>query len=607
MANENAPQSEEIQDFDFESMETEITKQIEDQLADLEISEKDREMIGNPDSLGKTVLDTAWEQLMNQIAITTGVDAGKDFISENNGMTLDLSKDAHIQSAENFGEGKFATHNADVGSYKEKYKNMQNNFEKDNQGNIKYHPDRSGNSKENLVKGARAAYDKDRPNGSKIDKTDMDHIVAAAELIRDPATNLYMSEAERIAFANSPQNLNEINLSWNRSKSDLSMEDWLNKPNANGQTPKEIFDITDAQEKALVNKDKIARKALSDAEQPGKDEIEKSGKESQLSEAGKFAKSVVLGAAKAVALQLLAKLTKDIIQGFISWLRGTQKSFNTFMEAMKSAINEFVVNFRKNLTDSAVGVAVAVPMSIITSVVGDEIMPLVMLVVARVKQEIKLLREVVAYIRKPENRKKSVSMIVLEVGKIVTAGVTVIGAIDLSFTISASLKSAAAVPSLQFLEWNIPVLGKLSSLIGILLGSLITGIIGAIMMNFINKIIAKKLKAEATKQILEHQNQVKQVQAVQGAVLDAHLEQIKDKAGKGFTERREFVNPEAKRIVENIKKIPKNQENKQLISENKNDLDEISKALEELKGNERLISENKNAPDEVSNALEGLI
>ena len=123
-----------------------------------------------------------------------------------------------------------------------------------------------------LVKGARDKYDADRPKGSVEKHTDMDHTVSAAEIIRDPEAAAHMSDPEKVAFANSDANLNEMDSSWNRSKGDKSMDDWLDQPNSNGQKPREIFDMTEDDEAALKKKDQEAReeyeKQKKEADQP---------------------------------------------------------------------------------------------------------------------------------------------------------------------------------------------------------------------------------------------------------------------------------------------------------------------------------------------------
>ena len=115
-------------------------------MLDKSTEESEREQIGNPDSLGKTIKNVVWEQFLNQVAVT----AGEDFIKENNGLTLDLSADAHIQTTENFKNGKIATHNTEI-NYQQRYNEWQDNFAKDENGNIVTHKTRSGKEEPTLM------------------------------------------------------------------------------------------------------------------------------------------------------------------------------------------------------------------------------------------------------------------------------------------------------------------------------------------------------------------------------------------------------------------------------------------------------------------------
>lgn len=102
MANENMTLMEE--NINFDELE-ELQGKLEEEISDLDFLEKEK--MGNPENLGNVIKDVVWEQFINQIAVT----AGEDFITENNGLTLDLSDEAHIQTTENFEKGKIATHN----------------------------------------------------------------------------------------------------------------------------------------------------------------------------------------------------------------------------------------------------------------------------------------------------------------------------------------------------------------------------------------------------------------------------------------------------------------------------------------------------------------
>ena len=66
--NENAYDDASL-DFDFDEKERELEEELEKVFSDLEILKEDKEKIGNPDALGKVVLDEVWKQFGNQIGL----------------------------------------------------------------------------------------------------------------------------------------------------------------------------------------------------------------------------------------------------------------------------------------------------------------------------------------------------------------------------------------------------------------------------------------------------------------------------------------------------------------------------------------------------------
>ena len=157
--NENKNQFETWAELDcdtvsFDELESKLDSELVKQMADLEVLEKDREKIGTPDSIGNTVMKVVWEQFINQV----GVIAGEDFIKENRDLTLDLRDSAHIQTTDNFAEGKIATHNYKI-NYQERYDNWQSKLQHDENGNIVTHTTRSGRQEANLAPGARKLFD----------------------------------------------------------------------------------------------------------------------------------------------------------------------------------------------------------------------------------------------------------------------------------------------------------------------------------------------------------------------------------------------------------------------------------------------------------------
>ena len=112
--------------IDFDSLEAQLESELEEKMSDLEFLQSEKEQIGNPDALGETIKNVVWEQFLNQVAVT----AGEDFIEANRGLTLDLRSEAHIQTTDNFANGKIASHNTEI-DYQKRYDDWQGNFQKD--------------------------------------------------------------------------------------------------------------------------------------------------------------------------------------------------------------------------------------------------------------------------------------------------------------------------------------------------------------------------------------------------------------------------------------------------------------------------------------------
>ena len=483
--------------------------------------EKERAKIGDPDSLGQVIQNVVWDQFINQLACT----AGKDFIEENRGLTLDLRNEAHTQTTDAFAEGKIATHNTHV-DYQQRYDDWQSNFVKDENGNIVTHTTRTGKEEPTLAKGARAPFDESRPSGSVEKHTDMDHTIPAAEIIRDPAANAHMTKDEQIAFANSDANLNEMDSSLNRSKGDRSMSDWLDSPNANGQKPDEIFDISDEQKKQLREKDAEARteyeKQVKDAEQRSTDLGKKSQREEAFRLGGK--------ALRAALMQLLAELIKEIIAKLVKWFKYTKKSLSTLTDSIKEAITSFIGKLKTHLLNTADTVITTIATAILGPVVNT-----IKKAVTLIKQGWKSLKDAIAYIKNPKNKGKPIGILMLEVGKIIIAGLTAAGAIVLGEVIENGLNK------ILIFRLEIPFIGSLASIIGIFLGAVVAGIIGAIAINQIDKILAKKQRNEMTSAIIDKGNEVLQTQSVTKAVKQAKVEETKKRVADSIIRRHEEV------------------------------------------------------------------
>lgn len=565
MAKENAvldedqELSEDLADsIGFDELQEKIQSQLEDEIAELEFLAEEKEKIGNPESLGNVIMDVVWEQFINQIAIT----AGEDFIKENNGLKLDLRNEAHIQTTENFANGKIASHNTKI-DYQERYDDWQSNFVKDDNGNVVTHTTRSGKKEATLAKGARKPFDDGRPSGSAEKHTDMDHTVSAAEIIRDPAANAHMTKEEQIAFANSEVNLNEIDSSLNRSKGDMSTTEWLDNPNANGQKPNEIFDISDENDKNMRKKNTEAREEYGKQKEEAEKKSKETGKQSQKEEAFRIGGKAL----RAVIMQLLADLVKEIIKKLVNWLKSANKGLDSLLNSLKEAIHSFVGKVKTHLINAGNTVFSTVVTAIIGPVFGT-----IKKVWMMLKQGWKSLKDAVNYIKSPENKGKPIGRLLLETGKIVIAGLTGTGAIVLGEVIEKGLMT---IPIFAF---EIPLLGSLANIIGIFLGAVVAGVIGAIAINLIQKRIEKGQKVEVVDAQIKKSNEVLNLQHQVRIVSEVKLNHNKANTMNGIKDRHVMS---ANMMSESLENIAANCEEDGSIQTTLDDIDRLLVELEE--------------------------
>lgn len=525
----------EMQDgsFDFDELEEKLQSQLEEELADMQFLAEEKEKIGSPDNLGNVIMDVVWEQFLNQVAVT----AGEDFIKENNGLHLDLRKEAHIQTTENFAEGKIATHNTEI-NYQERYDDWQSNFVKDKSGNVVTHKTRSGKDEATLVKDARKPFDEGRPSGSADKHTDMDHTVPAAEIIRDPAANAHMAKDKQIGFANSDANLNEMDSSLNRSKGDKSTTEWLDTPNANGQKPDEIFDISAEDNAKLRQKDAEAREEYEKQKKEAEQKSIESGKKSQKEEAFRISGKAL----RAMLMQLLAELVKEIIAKLVKWFKSAKKALGTLLDSLKEAIHSFIGKMKTHLINAGNTVFSTVATAIIGPIFGT-----IKKVWMMLKQGWSSLKNAVNYIKNPSNKGKPIGILLMEVGKIVIAGLTGAGALVLGEVIEKGLMT---IPIFAF---EIPLLGSLANILGIFLGAVVAGIIGAIAINLIEKQIEKSMKRENIDAQIKKGNQILNLQQQIQVVSGAKLEHTKVTVAHGIHDRHVAAANMMANSVENIR------------------------------------------------------
>ena len=399
--NENAYEDASL-DFDFDEKERELEEELEKVFSDLEILKEDKEKIGNPDALGKVVLDEVWKQFGNQIG-------------------LDMTNETLIQGYNRTHPDESLEYNKKEGS-----KILQDK---------KYQDTRS-----EMVKKQEQGTLKDDYTGKDLkpgDKFDVEHVVKRKEIFENQRRKQAGLEAAELA--NKDENMKAVNDSLNRSIKEKSNKEYVEKREqrekdliaqnerakkkidksnvsevekklAKEEADKRLQNKLDADDNLMMEADAVARKAIN--KDIAKGAINNTGKK-----AGK-------DALKAMAVQALFDLLKEIMNGMVRFLKSKAKSFKGFLEEMKQAIKNFVsklTTFLRTGATTAVG-------TIVSEIFGP-VVSLFTKLASLIKQGFRSLGDAIAYLTNKENRDKSFSVKVAEVGKIIVAGLTAMGAI----------------------------------------------------------------------------------------------------------------------------------------------------------------------------------
>ena len=472
----------------FDELENKLDSQLEEQMADLEDLEKDREKIGNPETIGEIVMNVVWEQFINQV----GVVAGEDFIRENRGLTLDLRDSAHIQETKNFVKGKIAIHNhisreqleynydryknKPHGEFRREYVNPGMNATLKRAGSLY---NEGVETVTDIYTGRQIPTKTKLGDGSNNPKAaQREHVKSSSECYKNPSLQMSNSDENLAGIINDPENLQGYTTAErNNRKSDNSANEMEERD----------------KNKHWNKADKRADEFIKNKEKEGEDRLKDEGRKTQKEEAlrigGKALRSVIMG--------LLASLVKDIIRKLISWFRTGNRKLNSFIDSVKEAIKSFFTNIKKHLKNAANTLATTIATAVIGPVVGMIKKAWIFL-----NQRYKSVKQAIDFLKNPSNKNMPLSIKMMEVGKIVIAGLTAGGAIILSEVIEKGLMT---VPGFAF---EIPFLGSLANLIGMFLGSIVSGLVGALALNMIDRLISIQLEKENDKQRIEKKNEI---------------------------------------------------------------------------------------------------
>lgn len=576
MANENANfnmkdeiNEDLIESFDLDELEKKLQNQLEDELEDLKYFKEEKEKIGSPENLGNVIMDVVWEQFLNQVAVK----AGEDFIKENQGLHLDLRNDAHIQTPENFAKGKIAKHN-----YKSKDQLEKNYDRYKNTSHKKFREDhvnkgmnatlkRAGELKKDGVDTVTDIYTgRQIPTNTKLENGEnnpkaaqREHVKPSAELYKNPSLQMANTDQQLADIINNPENLQGYTTAErNNRKSDKSSDEMSSN------------DKNKHWEKA----DKRADDYIKGEEQKGEDRLKKEGRQTQKEEAFRIGGKAL----RAVLMQLLAELVREIIGKLVKWFKASKKSLDSLLDSIKEAISTFLGKMKTHMINAGNTLFSTIATAIIGPLFGT-----IKKVWMILKQGWGSLKSAINYIKDPANKGKSLDVLMMEVGKIIIVGLSGTGALLLGEVIE---KGLSAIPLLTI---EIPMLGSLANILGIFLAAVVAGIIGAIAINLIDKMIAKKKKADVQETTINKGNNALIIQAHQKIVSEAILVDDKTNAHRNISNRHqqsaETMKASFTNIMEDFVEIPSFKKatviDSQDVETNKT-IDKISDELDDL-------------------------
>lgn len=491
------------EDLSIEDLEANLEAELEAQLSDLSFLEDEKEKIGNPDNLGKVILDEVWTQFGNQIG-------------------LDMTNETLIQAYNREHPEEYNKAIADAIMQDEKYKEANKAMKQQHQ---------DGTLTDGYTGKTMEATDK--PN--------LDHVVPRKELY----DNVRRKQAgiDTKDLANKEENLVPTNESLNKSKKEKSNKQYVEEREQREDTlkkkadaahekieksnksevekrlehekvDKRLQDKLDADDKMMMDADAKARKAIN--------------KDIAVGVAKQTAKKAGKDALKAMAVSALFDLLKSIMNGLVRFFKEKHKTFKLFLAEMKESIKRFISHISSFVRTGA--------SSVIGTVLSEIFGPVVSMfkkLASFIKQGVSSLVEAVHYLTAKENKDKPLSIKIAQVGKIVTAGLTAAGAI-----IGGELIEKALL-QIPVMAVEIPLLGSLANITGMFLASLLCGVVGAIVINRIDQYIAKQQQNDNLGSQIDKKNEILHTQGKLIDVKARKLEDTKEQAALSMLERRE--------------------------------------------------------------------
>ncbi|ORO43406.1 hypothetical protein [Streptococcus oralis] len=541
----------ESENLNYDELEELLEEQFTMEFSNLKKLEVECREISSPDKLGDVILDEIWNQFANQIGLDMTSDTLLKQYNDNNPNGYTKKEGAKI--------------------LKDKRYTDANNAMKEKQ--------KSGNLK-------------DEYTGKTLkvnEKTNLDHVVARKQIFENSWRKI--ADIETADLANKSENFAVTNESLNKSKGAKSNSDYiknreLREKNLREQVKKanekiDKMNISDAEKRNLKaeNNKRLNDKLAADSQKMLK--VEKKAKKAINKDIAKkapvrIANKAGKDAIKAMFVAALFGMLKEIMNALVRCFKARKQSFDTFMEEMKKALHSFfgkIKDFIKVGVDSFVG-------SIVGEIIGafnQKLQKLPNLI----KQLFGSIRESISYLSNPENQTHSTAIKIAHISKIITSGLVAVGALFLGEYFEQFLNK---IPGMTF---EIKLLGTLANILGMFFASLLTGILGAIIINGLDQFISKKLIEENQKQQANKKNELLRIQDIQIFVAEQNVavkrNDIFSKMAKNHQKLRELLDNVQEEFSNS--KIDFKQRllaNEMYFDEKQNELEEMQSALNDL-------------------------
>ena len=485
----NTEEVDELQTLNYDELEELLEQQFEMEFSNLESLQTEFKEIGTPDKLSEVILDEIWNQFGNQI----GLDMTSDTLLKQYNDNKDKPKEYTKVIGKSILEDK-------------RFKDAKNNM------------------KDKLSSGTL----KDEYTGKTLkinEKVNLDHVVPRKQIFENSWRKI--ADIDPVDLANKSENLAATNESLNKSKGAKSNSEYIKnreqrekelrnqvqranekidkknisdaeKRNLKAENEKRLNDKLAADSKKMLKAEKTAKKAINK-------DIAKKASVRMANKAGK-------DAVKAMFVAALFGMLKEIMNALVRFFKSKKRSFDAFLEEMKNALHSFfrkIKDFIKVGVDSFVG-------SIVGEIIGAFAQKLKKLP-NLIKQLFGSIRESISYLSNPENQTHSTAIKIAHISKIITSGLVAVGALFLGEYFEQFLNK---IPGMTF---EIKLLGTIANILGMFLASLLTGILGAIIINGLDGFISRKLQDENKKQQADKKNELLRIQDVQIFVAEQNV------------------------------------------------------------------------------------